>query len=56
MAPLETYGALTDGTPYFRELSEAKLTELMSSMKGVTLKIERNVGDYLEDLSYVAAQ
>jgi hypothetical protein len=56
LAPLETYAALNDGTPYFRGLSEAELGEMMRGMQGVTVKIERNVGDYLEDLSYRAGQ
>lgn len=56
LAPLERYADLNEGTPYFRGLSEADLTQLMSGMQGVTVKIERNVGDYLEGLSYVAAQ
>jgi hypothetical protein len=56
LAPLENYAELTGGTPFHRGLSEADQTQLMSGMQGVTLKIERNVGDYLEDLSYMAAQ
>lgn len=56
LAPLDRYADLNEGTPYFRGLSEAALTQLMSGMQGVTVKIERNVGDYLEGLSYIAAQ
>lgn len=56
LAPFENYADLNEGTPYFRGLSEAELGQLMSGMQGVTLKVERNVGDYLEDLSYNAAQ
>lgn len=56
LAPIEHYADLNEGTPYFRGLSEAELGELMSGMQGVTVKIERNVGDYLEDLSFAAAQ
>ena len=56
LAPFEKYADLNEGTPYFRGLSEAELGQLMSGMQGVTVKVERNVGDYLEDLSHAAAQ
>lgn len=56
VVPIENYGELSEGTPFYRGLSEEDRAQILTGMEGVVVSIKRSVGDYLENQSYVAAQ
>lgn len=56
VVPIENYAELSQGTPFYRGMSEADRAQILTGMEGVILDIRRMVGDYVPELSYVPAQ
>ncbi len=56
VVPIENYGELSQGTPFYRGMSDEDRAQIFAGWDGVIESITRSVGDYLENQSYVAAQ
>lgn len=56
VVPIANYAELSQGTPFYRGMSEADRAQVLTGMEGVILDIQRSVGDYMEDLSFVPGQ